>query len=203
MAVSRHANDANVTPSSVEADAGQLRKFSAFDKFSDAELRQLAEAAHHHSTSASWPLVYEKTPSDSCYILLSGEVGVYVGRDRVATLGPGEVIGESALLRGQLRSATVTTTGPAEVLRIEQDDLTRLLEEIPALRDTIHSTVERHAPVVLDHPPAEVEPQRAKLNVAVPTQLIDRFEATAQTAGVDIATALEDALTKWSEANGG
>ena len=32
------------------------------------------------------------------------------------------VIGESALLRGQLRSATVTTTGPAEVLRIEQDD---------------------------------------------------------------------------------
>ena len=48
-----------------------------------------------------------------------------------------------------------------------------------------------------------MEPQRAKLNVAVPTQLIDRFEATAQTAGVDIATALEDALTKWSEANGG
>lgn len=203
MAASRHANDANVTPSSVEADAGQLRKFSAFDKFSDAELRELAEAAHHHSTSASWPLVYEKTPADACYILLSGEVGVYVGRDRVATLGPGEVIGESALLRGQLRSATVTTTGPAEVLRIEQDDLTRLLEEIPALRETIHSTVERHTPVVLDHSPAEAEPQRAKLNVAVPTQLIDRFESTAQTAGVDIATALEDALTKWSEANGG
>ena len=203
MAASRHANDANVTPSSVEADADQLRKFSAFDNFSDAELRQLAEAAHHHSTSASWPLVYEKTPSDACFILLSGEVGVYSGRDRVATLGPGEVIGESALLRGQLRSATVTTTGPAEVLRIEQDDLTRLLDEIPALRATIHSTVERHAPVVLDNPPAEAEPLRAKLNVAVPTQLIDRFESTAQTAGVDIATALEDALTKWAEANGG
>ena len=68
------------------------------------------------------------------------------------------MIGESALLRGQLRSATVTTTGPAEVLRIEQDDLTRLLEEIPALRDTIHSTVERHAPVVLDHPPPRWSP---------------------------------------------
>lgn len=202
MAVSRHANDANVTPSAVEADVAQLRKFTAFDKFTDVELRQLVEAAHHHSTSASWPLVYEKTPSDACYILLSGEVGVYVGRDRVATLGAGEVIGESALLRGQLRSATVTTTGPAEVLRIEQADLTRLLDEIPALRDTIHSTVERHAPVVLEHP-ADAEPQRAKLNVSVPTQLIDRFESAAQAAGVDVATALEDALTKWSEGKGG
>ena len=49
-----------------------------------------------------------------------------------------------------------------------------------------------------------MEPQRAKLNVAVPTQLIDRFEATAQTAGVDIATALDgDALTEVVQANGG
>ena len=143
MAASRHANDANVTPSSVEADAGQLRKFSAFDKFSDAELRQLAEAAHHPLTSASWPLVYEDTVGLLLH-LAERRGGRVCRRDRVATLGPGEVIGESALLRGQLRSATVTTTGPAEVLRIEQDDLTRLLEEIPALRDT-HSLDRRTA----------------------------------------------------------
>ena len=56
---------------------------------SDAELRHLVGVAHHDSTSAPWPLIHEKTPADACYILLSGEVGVYVGREHIATLGAG------------------------------------------------------------------------------------------------------------------
>ena len=84
--------------------------------------------------------------SDACYILLSGEAGVYVGQDRVAVLGPGEVIGESALRHGKLRNATVTTTGRAEVLHIDRDDLHRLLDELPALREVIDATVARRVP---------------------------------------------------------
>jgi CRP/FNR family transcriptional regulator, cyclic AMP receptor protein len=127
-------------------DARRLREFTAFANFSDDELESLVRAAHRTSTSASWPLIHEQTPSNACYILLSGEAGVYVGQDRVAVLQPGEVIGESALRRGKLRSATVTTTGPAEVLHIARDDLARLLDEIPALRETMDATVARHAP---------------------------------------------------------
>ena len=125
-------------------DARRLREFNAFDKFSNSELERLVRAAHHTSTSVPWPLIHEQTPSDACYILLSGEVGVYVGRDRVAVLGPGEVIGESALRPGKLRSATVTTTGASEVLRIERDDLASLLDEIPALREILDVTAARH-----------------------------------------------------------
>ena len=127
-------------------DARRLREFTAFDNFSDDEPERLVRAAHRTSTSAPWPLIHEQTPSDACYILLSGEAAVYVGQDRVAVLEPGEVIGESVLRRGKLRSATVTTTGPAEVLRIERDDLARLLDEIPALRETMDATVARHVP---------------------------------------------------------
>jgi CRP-like cAMP-binding protein len=128
--------------------ARRLREFSAFDKFSDYELERLVRAAHHTSTSVPWPLIHEQTPSDACYILLSGEVGVYVGQDRIAVLGPGEVIGESVLRPGKLRSATVTTTGAAEVLHIERDDLARLLDELPALRETMDVTAARHTPTV-------------------------------------------------------
>ena len=134
-------------------DARRLREFTAFDNFSDDELERLVLAAHRTSTSAPWPLIHEQTPSDACYILLSGEAAVYVGQDRVAVLEPGEVIGESVLRRGKLRSATVTTTGPAEVLRIERNDLARLLDEIPALRETMDATVARHVPG-----PATVDP---------------------------------------------
>jgi hypothetical protein len=144
------------------------------------------------------PLIREQTPSDSCYILLSGEVGVYAGQDRIAVLGPGEVIGESALHRGRLRSATVTTIGPAEVLRIERDDLAALLDEMPALREIIDASVARHVPVDL---PPKPKPPRSRWGAFVRTDLVERFEQVADNAGVDVATALEDALTQWIERN--
>ncbi|KUH94655.1 cyclic nucleotide-binding protein [Mycolicibacterium acapulense] len=130
----------------IEQDARRLREFETFSKFSDSDLRRLVEAAHRTSTSGPWPLIQEQTPSDACYILLSGEVGVYVGHDRIAVVGPGEVIGESVLRRGALRNATVTTTGRAEVLHINRDDLARLIDEMPALREAMDATVARHAP---------------------------------------------------------
>ncbi len=126
--------------------ARRLREFATFDNFSDDDLARLVRAAHRTSTSGPWPLIHEKTPSDACYILLTGEAGVYVGQDRVAVVGPGEVIGESALRHGKLRNATVTTTGKAEVVHIARDNLDRLLSEIPALRETMDATVTRHMP---------------------------------------------------------
>ncbi|BBZ37129.1 Crp/Fnr family transcriptional regulator [Mycobacterium conspicuum] len=174
--------------------ARRLREFTAFANFSDADLERLVQSAHHISRTVPWPLIREQTPSDACYILLSGEAGVYVGQDRIAALGPGEVIGESALRRGKLRSATVTTMGPSEVLRIERDDLDRLLAEIPALRETMEATVARHPPVVRPQ-----DAPKRKVNASVPADLVDRFERAADSAGVGVAAALEDALTQWIE----
>ena len=71
---------------------------------------------------------------------------MYIGGNRIAVVGPGEVIGESALRRGKLRNATVTTTGQAEVLHIARGDLDRLVDEVPALRQTMDETVARHVP---------------------------------------------------------
>ena len=126
-------------------DVRRLRKFDAFANFSEEDLRRITRVTHHSSTSGPWPLIREQTVSDACYILLSGEAGVYVGTERIAVVGPGEVIGESALRRGKLRNATVTTTGRAEVLRIGREDLDRLLDDVPALRETLDATVARHA----------------------------------------------------------
>ena len=104
------------------------------------------KASHRTSTSGPWPLIREQTVSDACYILLSGEAGVFVGQDKIATVKSGEVIGESALKKGKLRGATVTTTGRAEVLHIDRDDLHRLLEDVPAMRQLIDDTVARRTP---------------------------------------------------------
>src|ERR1700759_829333 len=182
MSWSHHASEPAMTSGEQELeDARRLREFATFDKFSDDELERLVQAAHRTSRSVPWPLIREQTPSDACYILLSGEAGVYVGEDRIAVLGPGEVIGESALRRGKLRSATVTTMGPAEVLRIERDDLVRLLDEIPALRETVDATAAQHIPVA---PQPKPKPARSKVDASVPTELVERFQQAAEQAGV-------------------
>src|SRR3954447_20035787 len=127
-----------------QEDARRLGQFAAFAKFSDDDLKRIVRAARRTSTSKPWPLIREQTVSDACYILLSGEAGVYVGRDRIAVVGPGEVIGESVFRSGKLRNATVTTVGRAEVLHIAREDVVRLLNEMPALRDLMDQTVARH-----------------------------------------------------------
>jgi len=126
---------------------------------------------------------------------------VFVGDDRVAVLGPGEVIGESAIRQGKLRSATVTTIGAAEVLWIERDELARLLDEIPAMRAMMVATIAQHGAAlgeVTKSQPAAL----AKLNLPLPAVLVDRFESAAATAGVGVTAALEDALTQWIERHG-
>lgn len=180
----------------IERDVRRLREFSTFEKFSDADLERLVRSARHTSQSNPWPLIREKTPSDACFILLSGEAGVYVGQDRVAVVGPGEVIGESVLRRGQLRSATVTTIGPSEVLRIDRDDLARLVKELPALKETMDATAARH---VAEAPPAKPRPTHSKLNVTVSADVLERFEQAAEAAGVGVPAATEDALSQWVE----
>jgi len=127
-------------------DIRQLQEFEGFKNFSDEDLKRIVKASHRTSTSGPWPLIREQTVSDACYILLSGEAGVFVGQDKIATVKSGEVIGESALKKGKLRGATVTTTGRAEVLHIDRDDLHRLLEDVPAMRQLIDDTVARRTP---------------------------------------------------------
>ena len=184
-------------------DARRLREFTAFDNFSDDDLDRLVRAARHTSSSTPWPLIHEHTPAGACYILLRGKVGVYVGSDEVATLGPGEVIGESVLSRGKLRSATVTTTGPVELLHIDRDDLITLLEAIPALRELMDATVAKHAQGATPQPPtqAEAKPTRSKVEASVPKDLVKRFEHAASAAGLSVADALEGALTQWIDRN--
>ena len=129
-----------------QEDVRRLQEFEGFSKFSEDDLKRVVQASHRTSTSGPWPLIREQTVSDACYILLSGEAAVYVGSDKIATVKAGEVIGESALKRGKLRGATVTTTGRAEVLHIDRNDLDRLLEDVPALRQLIDDTVARRTP---------------------------------------------------------
>jgi CRP-like cAMP-binding protein len=75
-------------------------------------------------------LFREGDPGDALYVICEGEVSVSAeGPPRVemARMGPGAFIGEVALMTDQPRSATVTATLDAELLRIDRKTLATVL----------------------------------------------------------------------------
>jgi CRP-like cAMP-binding protein len=73
----------------------------------------------------SWDNLFEQGQGGSdFFVLLTGEVSItrlHEGqRVQLAKLGPGECVGEMALVRQEGRSATVTALAPTVALRLEQ-----------------------------------------------------------------------------------
>jgi hypothetical protein len=60
-------------------------------------------------------LVEQGTEGDELYLLLDGVLGVEVGGEQVAEMGPGTMLGERALLEGGVRTATLRARTPCRV----------------------------------------------------------------------------------------
>jgi CRP-like cAMP-binding protein len=108
-----------------------------FDGFSDDEVQRIKNAGRFVTLPADWSPIWEKTPSDKAYILLSGEVSVRKDGDEIARLGPGEIIGEVGIVNHKLRSASIVTLDKAEALHFTSDDLRQLVDEVPAFKEAL------------------------------------------------------------------
>ena len=88
-----------------------------------------------HSFAPDESVMREGDPGDCAYIIVSGEVEVTRGqgeaRTFLRTLGPGEVVGETAVLTRSVRNADVTATKPTTVRVL---DRARLEQEIDAMK---------------------------------------------------------------------
>jgi CRP-like cAMP-binding protein len=73
----------------------------------------------------------------SMFAIVSGaaEVSVHVagGKEKIATLGPGDIVGEISLMTGAYRNATVTATKAMSALEIAKPALQSVLADNPGL----------------------------------------------------------------------
>jgi NTE family protein len=91
---------------------------------------------------ASGEVVFRKgEPSDSMYlvrsgqvdVVLEGDVGVHREREPLASLGAGSFVGELGLLLNEPRSATLLAVTDTDLLALSRTDLDDLLESHPAV----------------------------------------------------------------------
>jgi CRP/FNR family transcriptional regulator, cyclic AMP receptor protein len=76
-------------------------------------------------------LTCEGASGYSFFVLRSGAATVTVDGDELRALGAGDFFGELALLGDGRRTATVTTTSPAQVLVLFGTEFRRLQQEHP------------------------------------------------------------------------
>jgi CRP-like cAMP-binding protein len=123
----------------------KLASYPIFSKCSKDDIAALVDAGGPFTLPAGWPMVAEGIPADAVYVVTSGELRVFYGRDQVATLGPGDIVGEMALLGGGQRRATVTTADRTSGLRVENDAMFDVFAKHPAIRDAFKATYEAHS----------------------------------------------------------
>ena len=111
----------------------KLGRLNRLEGLSDADLATVVRAGRHVHLPADWSLIWEKTPADKAYLIVDGEVSVRKGGNEVARLGPGDVIGEMAIVNHRLRSASV-------VSHYTKESLEQLLDEVPAFGNAIRDT---------------------------------------------------------------
>jgi CRP/FNR family transcriptional regulator len=168
-----------------------LANVSLFSELSRAELERIARVAVPRSFPAGVRVFHEGDRSDACYLVRSGDLRVTRqhsdGRAiALATLGPGDIFGELAMLDGQARSASVETLSDAELLALPAIDVRRLLADHPdisvkliaALTRRLRETNERVARQSFQTVPSRV--------AGVLTQLIAEETAAEGRHGVTI-----------------
>jgi CRP-like cAMP-binding protein len=87
----------------------------------DEETRRRLEAVGNEAEfPAGLVLIEHNTPAAGLYLIIEGRVAIHAHGAELEA-GPGEVVGEMALVRGGPRRARVTTITPVRVLSVSRE----------------------------------------------------------------------------------
>ena len=133
----RHQPEVSASIAPVPASIDFLKRVSMFEDLDQKSLEAIANAAVEQSYQPGQEVVRQGDTGVGAFIIRSGKVEVVQTRDgketKLATLGPGEVFGEMALLDEFPRSATVRAVEPTTALGIQRWHFRGILESHPQI----------------------------------------------------------------------
>jgi len=150
-----------------------IRNISLFEGLAPSEIEGVLHVCERAQFEPGASLMRQGQPADSAFILESGSVDVVTrlpggGEAGVATLGPGSVIGEMALLDSGQRSATVMAREPVGGYILEREGFHMLLAQRNRAAFTIQSRITRTLCARLRELNARIVASDAPENVAPP-----------------------------------
>ena len=123
-----------------------LKRVPLFERCSKRELGEIAMLADELDLPSARDLTREGAGGFEFIILVDGQADVVRGVRVVNELGPGDFVGEIALVSGKPRTATVRTRGPARVLVITASGFRTLMRDVPSIKDKVLAAVTARIP---------------------------------------------------------
>lgn len=105
-----------------------IRQVAALGALGREERQQLATRVSHRHLARGEVVIRQGDEAGSCYMLQSGTMEVFVDDRIVATLEPGALFGEGAVLTSGHRTATVRAVEECEVLELAHEDFVDVLQ---------------------------------------------------------------------------
>ena len=106
-----------------------LANMPLFSRLTERELLRVMQAVEVREYKDGDLVILEGDKGDELFIVLEGKVRVSRGEQTLLDLGPGEHVGEMALIRSVPRSASVHAVGPAELIAIRRQDFFEILRK--------------------------------------------------------------------------
>ncbi len=123
-----------------------LKSVPLFERCSQRELAQIAALADELHLPAARNLTKEGAGGAEFLVLVEGEADVLRKGRVVNELGPGDFIGEIALVSGKPRTATVKTRGPARLLVLTAGGFRALMHDVPSIQDKVLAAITARLP---------------------------------------------------------
>jgi CRP/FNR family transcriptional regulator, cyclic AMP receptor protein len=123
-----------------------LKRVPLFERCSQRELAQIAMLADELDLPSARELTHQGAGGFEFIVLVEGQADVVRGVRVVNELGPGDFVGEIALVSGKPRTATVKTRGPARILVITASGFRTLMRDVPSIKDKVLAAVTARLP---------------------------------------------------------
>jgi CRP/FNR family transcriptional regulator, cyclic AMP receptor protein len=114
-----------------------IRSVPLFSRCTKKELVAIASESYEFHPKEGTKLTRQGQRGREFIVIVEGFAEVVKNGRKVAHLGPGDFLGEIALLCSAPRNATVTTTSPTRLLVLTDRAFTSVVEQIPSIRASL------------------------------------------------------------------
>lgn len=94
-------------------------------------LNSFKKYTDYHSYNVGDTIFKEGDPGDVMYAVIEGDVDIQVNGKTIYTVGPGEVLGEMALIDSKPRSASAVAKTDCKLVVIDEKRFTFLIQQTP------------------------------------------------------------------------
>jgi len=111
-----------------------LKGVPLFADCSEHELAEVAKLSRELDVAEGLELARQGHRGTAFMVIVEGTAEVRTADQVVRALGPGDFVGEIALVTGSPRTATVVATSPVRALALSEGDFNQVLHDSPSIR---------------------------------------------------------------------